>query len=123
MLAARLEGITFEPVGALELKGFPEPVEAFAVPWTRLADETAGVGGWPLPTLLRSAPQAAFGGRDEERSLMERSRSAVRAGAQLVLVSGRRQRQQGGSLHHSSSFDRSKERCERDVRAGRLKSA
>jgi class 3 adenylate cyclase len=89
MLAARLEGISFESVGALELKGYPEPVEAFAVPWTRLADETAGVGGWPLPALLRSAPQAAFVGRDEERSLMERSRSAVRAGAQrVVLLSG-----------------------------------
>ncbi len=89
MLAARLEGIRFDSVGALEFKGFPEPVEAFAVPWTRLADETAGVGGWPLPTLLRSPPRAAFVGRDVERSLMERSRSALRAGAQqVVLVSG-----------------------------------
>ena len=35
------------------------------------------------------APRAAFVGRDEERSLVERSRNAVRAGAQrVVLVSG-----------------------------------
>ena len=89
MLAARLEGISFESVGAIEFKGFAEPVEAFAVPWARLADETAGVGGWPLPALLRNAPRAAFVGRDEERSLVERSRNAVRAGAQrVVLVSG-----------------------------------
>jgi class 3 adenylate cyclase len=89
LLAARLEGIDFESVGALELKGFPEPVEAFAVPWARLADETAGVGGWPLPALLGSAGQATFVGRDEERSLIERSRSAVRAGTpRVVLVSG-----------------------------------
>ncbi|HEY2353599.1 MAG TPA: AAA family ATPase [Gaiellaceae bacterium] len=89
LLAARLEGIGFESVGPLELKGFPEPVDAFAVPWTRLADETAGVGGWPLPPLLRSTPQAAFVGRDEERLLIERSRNAVSAGAQrVVLVSG-----------------------------------
>ena len=49
MLATRLDGIRFESVGELALKGFPEPVEAFAVPWTPLADEAVGVGGWPLP--------------------------------------------------------------------------
>jgi predicted ATPase len=89
MLAARLEGIQFESVGELVFKGFPEPVEAFAVPWTKLADETAGVGGCPLPPLLRAAPSVAFVGRDEERSLMERSRAQARAGAQqVVLLSG-----------------------------------
>ena len=69
MLASRLDGIRFDSVGELELKGFSEPVEAFAVPWTRLADEAAGVGGWPLPALLRSAPRAAFVGRETERAL------------------------------------------------------
>ncbi len=89
ILATRLDGISFESVGELELKGFPEPVEAFAVPWTKLADETAGVGGWPLPALLRSAPRAAFVGRDEERVVVEGSRSTARAGTrQVVLVSG-----------------------------------
>ena len=89
MLAGRLDGIRFDSVGELELKGFSEPVEAFAVPWTRLAEEQAGVGGWPLPALLRSAPRAAFVGREAERALMERSRSQARAGArQVVLVSG-----------------------------------
>jgi class 3 adenylate cyclase len=86
MLAARLEGVRFESAGELEFKGFPEPVEAFAVPWTKLADESAGVGGWPLPPLLRAAPSVAFVGRDEERSLMERSRSQARAGAQRVVL-------------------------------------
>ena len=89
MLATRLDGIGFESVGELELKGFPEPVEAFAVPWTRLADEAAGVGGWPLPALLRTAPRAAFVGRDDARAVVERSRSRARTGArQVVLVSG-----------------------------------
>ena len=89
MLATRLDGIGFESAGRLELKGFPEPVEAFTVPWTRLADETAGVGGWPLPTLLRTAPRAAFVGREAEREVVERSRTRARAGArQVVLVSG-----------------------------------
>ena len=68
MLATRLDGIRFDSVGELELKGFPEPVEAFAVPWTKLADEAAGVGGWPLPALMRSAPRAAFVGREDGAS-------------------------------------------------------
>jgi class 3 adenylate cyclase len=89
ILATRLDGISFESVGELELKGFSDPVEAFAVPWTKLADEAPGVGGWPLPALLRSAPTAAFVGRDDERTVVERSRSQARAGTrQVVLVSG-----------------------------------
>ncbi len=90
MLAARLEDVNFESSGAIELKGFPEPVEVFAVPWTKLPDETAGVGGWPLPALLRAGtPPAAFVGRDEARAVMEGSRNAVRDGARrVVLLSG-----------------------------------
>lgn len=89
ILATRLDDIGFESVGGIELKGFSEPVEAFAVPWTKLADEAAGVGGWPLPALLRSAPTAAFVGRDEERVVIESSRSHARTGSrQVVLVSG-----------------------------------
>src|SRR5262245_9468135 len=88
MLAGRLEGVRIDSIGELELKGFPEPVEAFAVPWTRLGEE-AGVGGWPLPALLRSTPTAAFVGREAERAVIERSRSEARAGApRVVLVSG-----------------------------------
>src|SRR5690348_11991918 len=89
ILATRLDDIGFESVGGIELKGFSEPVEAFVVPWTKLADEAAGVGGWPLPALLRSAPTAAFVGRDEERGVVESSRSHARTGSrQVVLVSG-----------------------------------
>jgi class 3 adenylate cyclase len=89
MLASRVDGMKFDSVGELELKGFSEPVEAFAVPWTTLGDETAGVGGWPLPAILRSAPRAAFVGREPERALMDRSRTQARARArQVVLVSG-----------------------------------
>ena len=71
------------------MKGFPEPIEVFAVLWTGLADEVAGAGGWPVPALLRSVPRTAFVGRDGERAVMERSRSQARAGARhVVLVSG-----------------------------------
>ena len=89
LLASRLDGIELDSFGEVELKGFPEPVEVFLVPWTKLADEAAGVGGWPLPALLRSAPRVAFVGRDAERGVVERSRSQARDGApQVVLVSG-----------------------------------
>jgi class 3 adenylate cyclase len=89
MLASRLDDIRLDSFGDVELKGFPEPVEVFAVSWSKLADEEAGVGGWPVPALLRSVPRTGFVGRDGERAVMERSRSRVRAGArQVVLVSG-----------------------------------
>jgi class 3 adenylate cyclase len=89
MLASRVDGVRFDSFGELELKGFPEPMEAFAVPWPKLADEAATLGGWPLPALLRSPPRAAFVGRGAERALMERSRSAARGGArQVVFVAG-----------------------------------
>ena len=80
----------FDSVGELELKGFPEPVEAFAVPWTRLADETAGVGGWPVPALLRSVPQDGVrGSRCGARASWSARAVRPRAGArQVVLVSG-----------------------------------
>ena len=41
-LAGRCEGVEFESAGELELKGFPEPVEAFSVSWAPLAEETSG---------------------------------------------------------------------------------
>jgi class 3 adenylate cyclase len=89
MLAARLDGVRLDSAGELELKGFPEPIEAFTVAWTKLADESAGVGGWPLPALMRSAPRAAFVGREAERTLVERSRSDAQAGSRrVILVSG-----------------------------------
>ena len=69
ILATRLDGISFESVGELELKGFSDPVEAFAVPWTKLADEAPGVGGWPLPCLLYTSPSP----RDVEESRMPSS--------------------------------------------------
>jgi class 3 adenylate cyclase len=41
MLAGRCEGVQFDSVGELELKGIPDPLEAFAVLWTPRADESA----------------------------------------------------------------------------------
>jgi class 3 adenylate cyclase/tetratricopeptide (TPR) repeat protein len=90
MLAGRLEGARFESVGAIELKGIPEPMEAFAVVWEPLADESGvQVGPWPVPAALRSVPRAPYVGRADERALMERARAQARAGArQVVLLAG-----------------------------------
>ena len=56
MLASRVDGARFESVGELELKGVPEPMEAFAVVWDPLGDESGvQVGAWPVPAVLRIA--------------------------------------------------------------------
>jgi class 3 adenylate cyclase len=90
MLAGRVEGARFESVGELEKKGLPEPMEAFAVVWEPLVDESGvQVGAWPAPPALRSVPRAAYVGRADERALLERWRAQARAGArQVVLLSG-----------------------------------
>ena len=90
LLAGRVDGARFESVGELALKGIAEPMEAFAVVWEPLADESGiHVGAWPVPAALRTAPPVAYVGRAVERGLLERSRALARGGArQVVLVSG-----------------------------------
>jgi hypothetical protein len=90
LLAARVNGAQFESVGELELKGIPEPVEAFAVRWEPLQDEAyVETSTWPLPSLLRSVPRLSYVGRVAERDMVERARKATRDGQRsLVLVSG-----------------------------------
>ncbi len=88
-LAGRCEGIDFASAGELELKGFPEPVEAFAVSWAPIAEETSGASRWPLPALLRSVPPVSYVGRVEERAGIEEALVLARDGArQVVLLSG-----------------------------------
>ena len=48
-------GHTFAPVGALELKGLPEPVSTVEVQW-----ESAPVEGLALPQRLREMPATAM---------------------------------------------------------------
>ena len=92
MFAGRCEGIEFESAGQLELKGFPNPVEAFSVSWVPLSEEAqeAGeLGRWPLPSLLRSVPPMAYVGRVEERATLERAMAHARSGQRhVVLLSG-----------------------------------
>ncbi|HEY1510680.1 MAG TPA: AAA family ATPase, partial [Solirubrobacteraceae bacterium] len=90
LLAGRVDGARFESIGELELKGIPEPMEAFAVVWEPLADESGiHLGGWPVPAPLRTVPRAAYVGRVPEREVLARSRAQARGGArQAVLLSG-----------------------------------
>jgi len=89
MLAGRCEGMEFTSVGELELKGFPDPVEAFSVSWAPLGDEASGDGGWPLPAVLRSVPAVSYVGRVEERAAIEEAMVLARDGArQVLLLSG-----------------------------------
>jgi class 3 adenylate cyclase len=89
MLAGRCEGVQLHSAGELELKGFQEPVETFAVSWSPLGEEDAGPGGWPLPPALRSVPPVAYVGRVEERAAIEKAMTLARSGhRQVVLLSG-----------------------------------
>jgi class 3 adenylate cyclase/tetratricopeptide (TPR) repeat protein len=88
-LAGRCEGIDFASAGELELKGFAEPVEAFAVSWAPIAEEASGASRWPLPALLRSVPLVSYVGRVEERAGIEEALVLARDGArQVALLSG-----------------------------------
>jgi len=89
LLAGRCDGIEFVSAGQFELKGFDEPVEAFSISWAPLGREDAGVGGWPLPALLRSVPPVKYVGRTEERAALEEAMKLARSGQrQVVLLSG-----------------------------------
>jgi class 3 adenylate cyclase len=90
MFAGRCEGIEFSSAGVRELKGFPDPVEAFSVSWAPLAEEAFEPSGrWPLPALLRSVPPVKYVGRVEERAALEEAMKLARAGQQrVVLLSG-----------------------------------
>jgi tetratricopeptide (TPR) repeat protein len=86
-----VDGTRFESAGELELKGIPEPMEAFTVVWEPLDPERPGaeVGRWPLPEALRTVPRVAYVGRVTERGLLEHARNEARSGArQVVLLSG-----------------------------------
>ena len=86
MLAGRVDGVELESVGELELKGFKEPVEAFAISWAPVDDGAGSLGRWPLPAVLRSVPPFSFVGYEGERALIEQSRVEAREGARRVVL-------------------------------------
>jgi len=76
------------PVGALELKGLPEPVEAVEVRWAP-PQESADTGQVPPPSRLERT-NGVFVGRDAERSvLVDALKAACDDGrVRVVLIGG-----------------------------------
>jgi class 3 adenylate cyclase len=88
MMAGPRGGRSFESVGMLELKGIPEPVEAFAAGWEPLTAQD-DFGASVLPTALRSVPAIAYVGRATERKRLQEWAQEARDGhRRVVLLSG-----------------------------------
>src|SRR4051812_17677546 len=88
MLVGRPDELAFTSVGTLDLKGIPEPAEAFEVIWRPLGTEEV-VGASALPAILRSAPQVSYVGRVDEREWLQGIASETRAGQRrIALISG-----------------------------------
>ena len=82
---ARRSDHEFASVGMLELKGLPEPVDAFEVQWAPLV-ATPDV---PMPARLSQGAAIGFCGRDEEQELLGRLWKHARGGdRRLALLSG-----------------------------------
>jgi class 3 adenylate cyclase len=79
-------GHRFERVGTLDLKGLPEPVEAFRALW--VAPPSAG--SVPLPWQMEVAPRSGVVGRGPERDVIRRAAAAAADGdgCRVVLVAG-----------------------------------
>jgi predicted ATPase len=74
----------FRSLGALELKGISEPVEAFELHWEPLLST-----GIALPERLRELPATSYVGRVDERDLLAELWEHARAGSlRLALISG-----------------------------------
>jgi class 3 adenylate cyclase/DNA-binding CsgD family transcriptional regulator len=89
-LAGDRSNATFEGIGAVELKGLPEPVEAFVVRWEPAGDDAASSEQLPLPAQLSLPPSFTFVGRDAEWDALREGWAAIRSGGgqQIVLVGG-----------------------------------
>lgn len=87
IFARRRTSHAFVPVGALQLTGIREPVDAFAVDWEPLPLLPEQV---PLPSLLEAEPSTGLVGRDGELSSINQAYKAAAAGEgrQLVLLCG-----------------------------------
>ena len=83
---AGARGPSFRAVGALELKGFPEPLEAVELVWEPLGAEA---GSLPLPARLQEMPPGGFVGRlNEAERLRELFGEASAGERRLALLSG-----------------------------------
>jgi len=96
-LAGSRGGHRFAPVGTLELKGLPQPVEVFRAEWEPLDEvSVAAVEPRPVPTVVevplppRFEVQAVFVARERERAMLHRALEAAGADSfrRVVVLSG-----------------------------------
>ena len=77
----------FKSVGGLDLKGIPEPVEAYEVGWEPVG--AAEVTGLPLPGRLMGVPPMGYIGREREVDLLKEIWSKAQQGErQVCLIAG-----------------------------------
>jgi class 3 adenylate cyclase/tetratricopeptide (TPR) repeat protein len=82
LLAGSRTDVTFVSAGALELKGLPEPLDAYEIEWSPAAADDA----MALPSALSIAGQNVFVGRRPECERLTATWVDVRAGATRVVV-------------------------------------
>ncbi len=89
-MAGRRSPHAFSPLGAIELKGLPEPIETLEIGWERLDDVEATPGTMPPPSRLGIGPVIGVIGRDAEAVLLADAFKRVVAGQgrEIVLISG-----------------------------------
>jgi class 3 adenylate cyclase len=89
-MAGRRSPHRFSSLGALDLKGLPEPVETLEVGWEPLADVDKTTNAMPPPPRLEIAPVMGVIGRETESALLAEAFKRVSAGQgrEIVLVCG-----------------------------------
>ena len=89
MMAGRRNRHACRPVGAMSLRGLPDPVETVEVLWEPLASTEGGMGV-PLQTRLTVRPTVGVVGRDMETALLVDAFKRVSndEGREIVFVSG-----------------------------------
>jgi class 3 adenylate cyclase/tetratricopeptide (TPR) repeat protein len=77
-------------IGALELKGLPEPVDTLELSWEPLGDVEVAPSTVPLPARLEAGPIAGVVARDAELEILTDAFKRVASGArpEAVVVSG-----------------------------------
>ena len=85
VLARGRGGHRFAPVGALDLKGLDEPVDADAVEW----EEIPAPIGDELPPVLAQRGAFAFAGREDQRTrVLDHWHAVVDGATKVVLLAG-----------------------------------
>jgi class 3 adenylate cyclase/tetratricopeptide (TPR) repeat protein len=92
IMAAPRRRHSFAPLGKIELKGLPDPLDAFGIAWEAEPAETDGEARSPsralLPEALRTAPPFGFFGRAPEREILELAWKETVSGRGAVFLSG-----------------------------------